>query len=375
MKTMRIKEEPKLNFEDVLLQPKRSTLSSRRDVEMTRKFTFKNAGKILDFCPIFASNMDGVGTFEMAKALQEHKMMTVITKTTTPEEWRAAAGTGLRMQSVSVCTGTNVMFDPDAPDYANMKEILKSFPDVKMITVDVANAYHENFVDFIKKIRNEFPDKVIVAGNVVTPEMVEELIINGADIVKIGIGPGSVCTTRTMTGVGVPQFSAIVECADAANGVDGHIMADGGCVHPGDIAKAFGGGAHMVMIGGMLAGHKEGGGKLITRHTATGGAHKLDNGTYVPHFEEQQFVEFYGMSSDRAREVHGKRKDGYRGNEGRLIQMPYRGSVSNTLEDILGGVRSACTYIGARRLKDMPKCASFVKTNNVINKVYERYTK
>jgi GMP reductase len=375
MKTMRIKEEPKLNFEDVLLQPKRSTLSSRRDVEMTRKFTFKNAGKILDFCPIFASNMDGVGTFEMAKALQEHKMMTVITKTTTPEEWRAAAGTGLRMQSVSVCTGTNVMFDPDAPDYANMKEILKSFPDVKMITVDVANAYHENFVDFIKKIRNEFPDKVIVAGNVVTPEMVEELIINGADIVKIGIGPGSVCTTRTMTGVGVPQFSAIVECADAANGVDGHIMADGGCVHPGDIAKAFGGGAHMVMIGGMLAGHKEGGGQIITKHTATGGAHKLDNGTYVPHFEEQQFVEFYGMSSDRAREVHGKRKDGYRGNEGRLIQMPYRGSVSNTLEDILGGVRSSCTYIGARRLKDMPKCASFVKTNNVINKVYERYTK
>ena len=372
---MRIKEEPKLNFEDVLLQPKRSTLSSRRDVEMTRKFTFKNAGKILDFCPIFASNMDGVGTFEMAKALQEHKMMTVITKTTTPEEWRAAAGTGLRMQSVSVCTGTNVMFDPDAPDYANMKEILKSFPDVKMITVDVANAYHENFVDFIKKIRDEFPNKVIVAGNVVTPEMVEELIINGADIVKIGIGPGSVCTTRTMTGVGVPQFSAIVECADAANGVDGHIMADGGCVHPGDIAKAFGGGAHMVMIGGMLAGHKEGGGKLITKHTATGGAHKLDNGTYVPHFEEQQFVEFYGMSSDRAREVHGKRKDGYRGNEGRLIQMPYRGSVSNTLEDILGGVRSSCTYIGARRLKDMPKCASFVKTNNVINKVYERYTK
>jgi GMP reductase len=348
---MRIKEELKLNFDDVLLQPKRSTLSSRRDVEMTRKFTFRNSDKIMDFCPIFASNMDGVGTFSMAKVMQEHKMMTVITKSTTLDQWKAAAGTGIRMQSVSVCTGTNVMWDPDAPDYANMKAVLEAFPDVKMITVDVANAYHENFVDFIKKIRNEFPNKVIVAGNVVTPEMVEELIINGADVVKIGIGPGSVCTTRTMTGVGVPQFSAIMECADAANGVDGHIMADGGCVQPGDIAKALGGGAHMVMIGGMLAGHDESEQEVV-------------NGR----------IEFYGMSSDRAREKHGKRKDGYRGNEGRLISLPYRGPVEPKLEDILGGVRSACTYIGARRLKDMPKCATFVRCNNNINKVYEQYT-
>ncbi len=349
---MRINFEKKLNFEDVLLEPKRSTLSSRRDVDMTRKFTFRNSGKVVQCLPIFASNMDGVGTFSMAREMQKHKMMTVITKSTTLEQWRAAAGSGVRMQSVSVCTGTNVMWDPDAPDYKNMQEVLKMFPDVKMITIDVANAYHQNFVNFIAKVRDEYPDKIIIAGNVVTPEMVEELIINGADVVKIGIGPGSVCTTRTMTGVGVPQFSAIMECSDAANGVDGHIMADGGCVHPGDIAKAFGGGAHMVMIGGMLAGHDE-------------SEQKIENG----------MVEFYGMSSDRAREIHGKRKDGYRGNEGRLISLPHRGPVAPTLEDILGGVRSACTYIGARRLKDMPKCASFVTTNNVINRVYERYTK
>jgi GMP reductase len=349
---MRINYDAKLNFEDVLLQPKRSTLSSRKDVDMTRNFTFRNSGKQMNFLPIFASNMDGVGTFSMAKVLQEHKMMTVITKTTGIEEWRKAVGNGVRLQSVSVCTGTNIMWDKEAQDWKTMQEVLKSFPDIKMITVDVANAYHQNMVDFIKKVRDEYPNKIIVAGNVVTPEMTEELIINGADVVKIGIGPGSVCTTRTMTGVGVPQFSAILDCADAANGVDGHIMADGGCVHPGDIAKAFGGGAHMVMIGGMLAGHDE---------------------------SEQEVVdgkiEFYGMSSDRAREKHGRRKDGYRGNEGRLISLPYRGSVQNTIEDILGGVRSACTYIGARRLKDMPKCASFVTTNNVINRVYERYTK
>ena len=348
---MRINTQPKLNFDDVLLEPKRSTLSSRKDVDMTRKFTFRNSGKVVNFLPIFASNMDGVGTFSMAKVLQEHKMMTVITKSTTADQWREAVGNGVRLQSVSVCTGTNKMWDPEAEDYRNMQEILQSFPDIKFITVDVANAYHENFVDFIKKVRDEYPDKVIIAGNVVTPEMTEELIINGADVVKIGIGPGSVCTTRTMTGVGVPQFSAILDCADAANGVDGHIMADGGCVYPGDIAKEFGGGAHMVMIGGMLAGHDE---------------------SEKPVVDSK--VEFYGMSSDRAREVHGKRKDGYRGNEGRFIQLPYRGPVENTIEDILGGVRSACTYIGARRLKDMPKCASFVTVHNNINRVYERYT-
>ena len=349
---MRIKEDIKLNFDDVLMEPKRSTLSSRRDVDMTRKFTFINSGKVMNFTPIFASNMDGVGTFSMAKVLQEHKMMTVITKSTSVDQWRQAVGSGLRLQSVSVSVGTNKMWDPDAMDYKNMQDVLNSFPDVKMITVDVANAYHQNFVDFIKKVREEYPEKVIVAGNVVTPEMVEELIINGADMVKIGIGPGSVCTTRTMTGVGVPQFSAILECADAANGVDGHIMADGGCVYPGDIAKALGGGAHAVMIGGMLAGHDE---------------------------SEIQSVdgkrEFYGMSSDRAREIHGKRKDGYRGNEGRHVALPDRGPVNNTVEDILGGIRSAATYIGARRLKDMPKCATFVRVENNINKIYERYTK
>jgi len=295
---MRIKEDLKLNFDDVLMEPKRSTLSSRRDVDMTRKFTFRNAGKVMNFTPIFASNMDGVGTFSMAKVLQEHKMMTVITKSTTLDQWKDAVGSGLRLQSVSVCTGTNKIWDPEAEDYARMKQVLDSFPDVKMITVDVANAYHQNFVDFIKMVRDEFPDKVIVAGNVVTPEMVEELIINGADMVKIGIGPGSVCTTRTMTGIGVPQFSAIVECADAANGVDGHIMADGGCVWPGDIAKAFGGGAHAVMIGGMLAGHDESeqpvvDGKVefygmswtgLVRNTAKGrmdtGAMKVDGSAY-----------------------------------------------------------------------------------------------
>ena len=347
---MRLDNEVKLDYKDVLLKPKRSTLSSRRDVEMTRSFTFRNSGETYECCPIIASNMDGVGTFSMAKVIQEYKMLTTITKTTTIEQWRKAVGEGIKLKYLSVCTGTGKLWDDNAEDYTTMQKVLKSFPDVKFITVDVANGYHTNFSDFVVAVREEYPDKTIIAGNVVTAEMTEELIIQGADVVKVGIGPGSVCTTRTMAGVGVPQFSAVVECADAANGVGGHIVADGGCNMPGDIAKAFGGGAHFVMLGGMLAGHNE---------------------SEVELKDGQR--EFYGMSSDRAREVHGKRKDGYRGNEGRAVILPDRGAVKETIEDILGGVRSSCTYIGARRLKDIPKCASFVRCNQSLNTVFETY--
>ena len=347
---MRLDNEIKLDYKDVLLKPKRSTLSSRRDVEMTRSFTFINSGETYECCPIVASNMDGVGTFSMAKVIQEYKMMTTITKTTTIDQWREAVGNGIKLKYVSVCTGTGKLWDKDAEDYSTMQQVVKNYPDVKFITIDVANGYHTNFSEFILRVRDEYPDKTIIAGNVVTAEMTEELILNGADIVKVGIGPGSVCTTRTMAGVGVPQFSAVMECADAANGVGGHIMADGGCNVPGDIAKAFGGGAHFVMLGGMLAGHIE---------------------SEIQAIDGKR--EFYGMSSDRAREIHGKRKDGYRGNEGRAVILPDRGPVQETIEDILGGVRSSCTYIGARRLKDIPKCASFVRCNQPLNTVFESY--
>jgi len=290
--------------------------------------------------------MDGVGELQMAESLAKYEILTCLTKQHDFKAIKKFSSIKKIFPHVVLSTGTS------DEDYKRLNEILKEHSFFEFICIDIANGYSDHFSKFVTSVRKKHPTKTIIAGNVVTPEMVEELIINGADIVKIGIGPGSVCTTRTMTGVGVPQFSAILECADAANGVDGHIMADGGCVYPGDIAKAFGGGAHMVMIGGMLAGHNE------SEQPVVDGK-----------------IEFYGMSSDRAREKHGKRKDGYRGNEGRLISLPHRGPVEATLEDILGGVRSACTYIGARRLKDMAKCASFVTTNNVINRVYERYTK
>ena len=347
---MRIESDLKLDYKDVLLKPKRSKLTSRRDVDMEREFNFLNSGKKFKGIPIIASNMDGVGTFSMAKVLQNYKMLTVLRKHYEPEDWDNAVAEGLDLNYVSICTGTNRIWDEDAPDFLTLKIVLEKYPDIPFITIDVANGYHENFVDFVAQMREEFPEQTIIAGNVITAEMTEELILRGADIVKCGIGPGSVCTTRLMTGVGIPQFSGIIECADAAHGVGGQVIADGGCVYPGDVAKAFGAGSDFVMLGGMLAGHEESEVDIMDGR-----------------------MEFYGMSSDRAMEIHGARKDGYRGAEGKEIKIPYKGTVEDTLTEIIGGVRSACTYIGATKIKDMPKCATFVQVLQQENQVFNLF--
>jgi len=371
---MRIDQEVKLDFRDVLFKPKRSTLTSRKDVDLTRTFRFINSQKEWTGVPIMASNMDGVGTFSMAKVLQEHKMITVLSKHYTVKDWQEAIGSGVDMRYISVCTGTGAIWDTESSDWVTMNTVLKMYPDIPFICVDVANGYHENYSQFVAKLRDLYPDKIIIAGNVITGEMTEELILNGADIVKCGIGPGSVCTTRIMTGVGVPQLSGIIECADAANGVGGHIIADGGCVYPGDVAKAFGAGAHFVMLGGMLAGHDEGGGEVVTKAVEikekTVKDNVINDNVY---YEKVKYIEFYGMSSDAAMKKHGSRKDGYRGAEGKVVNLPYRGPVTETVNEILGGVRSAATYIGAKRIKDMPKCTTFVRVHNTINQVFNTY--
>lgn len=347
---MRIRPDIKLDYKDVLLEPKRSEITSRKDIDMERDFTFLHSKKQFKGLPIMASNMDGVGTFSMAKEMQKYRMITVMRKHYTVDDWENAVGDGLKLKYVSICTGTGRIWSEEAQDYSVMKQVLSKFPDINFITIDVANGYHQNFIDFVKKVRDEFPDKTIIAGNVITAGATEELILSGADIVKCGIGPGSVCTTRLMTGVGVPQLSGIIECADAANGVGGHIIADGGCVYPGDVAKAFGAGAHFVMLGGMLAGHDESEGEVVDGK-----------------------VQFYGMSSNAAMKKHGSRKDGYRGAEGKVVQIPHKGQVKDTIIEVLGGVRSACTYIGAKRLKDMGKCTTFVRVNNVVNRVFNGF--
>ena len=347
---MRIESDLKLDYKDVLLKPKRSKLTSRKDVDMEREFKFLNSGKEFTGIPIIASSMDGVGTFSMAKILQNYKMLTVLRKHYEPEDWDNAVASGLDLNNVSICTGTNRIWDEDAPEFLTLKVVLEKYPEIPFITIDVANGYHENFVDFVAQMREEFPEQTIIAGNVITAEMTEELILRGADIVKCGIGPGSVCTTRLMTGVGIPQLSGIIECADAAHGVGGQVIADGGCVYPGDVAKAFGAGADFVMLGGMLAGHEESEIAILDGK-----------------------MEFYGMGSDRAMEIHGARKDGYRGAEGKEIKIPYKGKVEDTMTEIIGGVRSACTYIGATKIKDMPKCATFVQVLQQENQVFNLF--
>lgn len=337
---MRILDEVKLDFKDVLFVPKRSTLRSRSDVDVNRNYIFKHSGATYSGVPIMAANMDGIGTFEMSRVLRTFPLFTCLVKSYELHDWHKNYR-DLDLDSVAVSTGIG------ETDWLNLKAILFVFKDIKYICIDVANGYSEYFGDFVAKVREHYPDKTIIAGNVVTADMTQELILRGADIIKVGIGPGSVCTTRIQTGIGYPQLSAIVECADAAHGLGGHIIGDGGCTCPGDVAKAFGAGADFVMLGGMLAGHDEGGGII-------------EDGT----------VKFYGMSSETAMNKHHGGVAEYRSSEGRTVSIPYRGPVLNTVKDILGGLRSACTYVGASRLKDFSKCVTFIRTNRQYNEVF-----
>jgi len=371
---MRLENDVKLDYNDVLIRPKRSTLGSRKDVDLERGFTFRNyKGDTIDGyrhyrgVPIMASNMDGVGTVEMADKLAQQGMFTCLVKTLAvselleyfnKDEVTSPPDDDSRREHVAMSIGIT------DTDLAKFNAVYKLVDDgnLKYVCIDVANGYSERFGNFVRKFRKKFPNVVIIAGNVVTGEMTEELILNGADIVKVGIGPGSVCTTRIQTGVGYPQLSAVMECADAAHGLGGHIIADGGCSTPGDVVKAFAGGADFVMLGGMLAGHDEGGGNIITKEYIT---------KEVGVTEEKSFIQFYGMSSDAANTKHfGGLKD-YRSSEGREVLVPYRGNVANTIQDILGGIRSACTYAGAQRLKHLMRCATFIRCTDTHNRLFE----
>ena len=378
---MRIENEILLDYSDVLIRPKRSTLGSRKEVDLERQFTFchggfKNQDVLLDDydwsgVPIIASNMDGVGTMEMADQLATGKIMTCLVKTYSAKELISYFTEGMTERTEYVAMSIGIR----SRDEAKFAEVYNAVgKNLQYVCIDVANGYSQRFVEFVSEFRLRYPHVVMIAGNVVTADQTQELILNGADIVKVGIGPGSVCTTRIQTGVGYPQLSAVIECADAAHGLGGHIIADGGCTCPGDVAKAFAGGADFVMLGGMLAGHDEGGGEVITKHYANGEATRLDNGNYAPHYEQKQFVQFYGMSSDAANTKHFGGLKEYRSSEGREVLVPYRGAVGNTVQNILGGVRSTCTYVGANTLKQLSKCTTFIRVNNQYNRTYESTT-
>jgi GMP reductase len=344
---MRIESDLKLGFKDVLIRPKRSTLKSRSQVNLEQTFTFLHSQRIWSGVPVVAANMDTVGTFELAKAIADFKLLTAIHKHYSLEDWAQF----LNQQDDSIYERIMVSTGTSETDLDQLIKIISAHPKLAFICIDVANGYAESFVAFVRQCRDHFPDKTIVAGNVVTGEMVEELILSGADIVKVGIGPGSVCTTRVKTGVGYPQLSAVIECADAAHGLGGRIISDGGCVSAGDVAKAFGGGADFVMLGGMFAGHDESGGKLVE----IGG---------------EKYKQFYGMSSETAMKQHAGGVADYRASEGKTVEVPYRGPVAETVKDILGGVRSSCTYVGAAALKELTKRTTFIRVQEQENKTF-----
>lgn len=345
---MRIENDVKLDFKDVLIRPKRSVLKSRSEVALEREFRFRDSDVVWKGVPIIAANMDHTGTFAMGSALAEHGLLTAMDKFHELKDWKIFAE-----KHPDALASSFISIGISEREYEKLQEIL-SVVNISMICLDVANGYTERFVKFLERLRNTYPNKIIMAGNVVTGEMVEELILSGADIVKIGIGPGSVCTTREKTGVGYPQLSAIIECADAAHGLGGHVCADGGCTSPGDVAKAFAAGADFVMLGGMLSGHDECLGEIIEE-------------------QGEKYKRFYGMSSSEAMEKYHGSVAEYRASEGRSVNVPYRGPVKNTVLDILGGIRSTCTYVGAQRLKELSKRTTFIRVSQQLNEVFVPY--
>lgn len=318
---MQIINDVKLDFDDVLLVPKHSTITSRSDVELIREFKFKYSTKKWNGVPIISANMDTVTTRDVVFEMEKHNMLAASNKC------EIGASISHFIQTIKLTGHNNFLFS-----------------NLLFLCIDAANGYMEKFVDKVKWARSAFPEKIIIAGNVVTPEMVQTLILAGADVVKVGIGSGAVCTTRLVAGVGYPQLSAVIECSDAAHGLNGHIISDGGCTKPADVVKAFAAGADFVMLGSMLAGHTE----------------NWQEGFH------------YGMSSTKANDLIGGLKD-YKASEGREVVIPHRGPLAKTLQEITGGLRSACSYVGARKLKDLPKCATFIRVNNTHNKSLEEF--
>ncbi len=342
---MRIEDEIKLTFDDVLIRPKRSTLVSRSEVELNREFKFRHSSQTWFGIPIFSANMDTTGTFETARALQKHNMLTAVHKFYTLDDWKQNIE-NLNPEYLAVTVGTS------EEDFKKASEIFNLEPNIKFLCLDVANGYREDFVVAVKKYRDKFSDKIIIAGNVATREMTEALILAGADIVKIGIGPGSVCTTRKVAGVGYPQLSSISECSDAAHGLGGHVIADGGCKYPGDVSKAFGAGADYVMLGGIFAGHEESGGELVTDS------------------DGNMYKDFYGMSSRKAQETYYGDLAEHRAPEGKKVRLKFKGNIDTTVQSILGGIRSACSYVGAKSIKDLPKSTTFIRVTQTTNEIY-----
>ena len=352
---MRIEEEIKLDYSDVLLRPKRSTMTSRKDVNLERSFSFYHSPKKWRGIPIMTANMATCGTFEMATYLAPFKIITTLHKYYSVDQYEEFFKNFDAPDYIAYTLGIR---DEDFAHLAQMKKrnLLDKF---SFICIDVPNGYLERFLEKIRELRALCPDHIIIAGNVVTNEMTEEIILNGADIVKVGIGPGSACTTRRMTGVGYPQLSAVIECADAAHGINndrgnGLVIADGGQQFPSCVAKAFCGGADFNMMGSLFSGYDQSAGNLIEK-----------NG--------KKYKEYFGSSSNKAMEEFYGKKDKHRASEGREVLMPYKGDLGNFLQDLFGALRSTGTYIGASKIKEFSRRTTFLRVNRQLTTYLEQF--
>lgn len=376
----KIINEIKLDFDDVLIRPKRSNLSSRAEVNLLREFRFKHSPRTLNAIPVIVANMDTTGTFGMADSVCSKGGMVALHK-------HYEAKDLISFYSNTKIDYLPLVFYSTGTSHNDIEKLMYVFNQLRdkgiplpNVCVDVANGYSEKFVKTVAHIRKLYEDIVIMAGNVVTPEMVEELILHGkVDIVKVGIGPGSVCTTRLKTGVGYGQISACMECADAAHGHGGHICGDGGCKHVGDICKVFGTGSDFVMCGNFFAGCDECEGEWEYEYRRA----IIDNsGNVLDEYwvtrdtglkeKRKKTLKFYGMSSKEAMEKHHNGVADYRTSEGRCVSVPYKGPVTDVLSDIFGGLRSACTYVGAAKIKDFGKKTTFILVNNTHTKTYDK---
>jgi GMP reductase len=373
----KIINEIKLDFDDVLIKPKRSSLNSRSEVSLVREFNFAHSSRKLSCVPIMVANMDTTGTFGMTNPVCSEQGIVCLHKHYSIEQLIAfySSESKINKDLVFYSTGTS------AKDIEKLTEVFNSLlsngKSIPNICIDVANGYSEKFVKTINHIRIHYPDIVIMAGNVVTPEMVEELILHGkVDIVKVGIGSGSVCTTRLKTGIGYPQLSAVMECTDAAHGLGGHICSDGGCKTVGDVCKAFGANTDFVMLGSMFAGSDECEGEWEYEYLAGVGLEFTQPfwQTFDPGYKTEKKktkLKFYGMSSKNAMDKYNNGVANYRTSEGKCVTIPYKDKAEVILQDILGGIRSACTYIGASKIKDFGKKTTFIQVNNTHNRIYE----
>lgn len=344
---MKVIEDTKLGFDNVLIKPKKSYINSRKVVNLICEYEFKYSKQKWSGIPLIAANMDTTGTVEMANKLASLNCLTALHKYYNATDY-------LKLININ---NTILTIGEEIPK--ELTKIVNEY-NFNFILIDVANAYRQKTVEAVMELRKMFRTKTLIVGNVCTAEMTEELILAGADIIKCGIGPGSACTTRKIAGVGQPQLSTILECAEIAHKLGAHIIADGGCRFAGDIVKAFGAGADFVMLGGMLAGTDESAGELIIENEENKENQEL---------KEFKYKLFYGMSSQKAQDKYSEFKD-YRASEGKVVKVPYNGPVINIVHEIFGGLRSACTYTNSNSLQELSKNTIFLKVTETTNNIY-----